>query len=294
MFKGVDKLSVASEITRIQNAKADIKTAIEGKGVTVPSATKIDGYADLIDDIPTGGSPTGTKNISITSNGTTTEDVASYASAQITTNVPNSYSVSDEGKVVDNGALVSQTSDTVTANDTYDTTLINSLTVNVSGGGGSSVSPIIVFGGANVFKIPAELSNGLIQPVYSLPTTRISVWETSGEHPAYYYVGNGLTHTWDEVKETTLYPISIPSGKSTLSVSASTASQQLICFFIHWNTNQWVIDLNSGWVNLSGNNFSIPAESTHFVLMFRISSANSNYQNQSYSYLVTSVDLLFA
>lgn len=48
--------------------------------------------------------------------------------------IPNSYSQSDEGKVVSNGALVAQTSDTVTANDTYDTTLINSLTVNVSGG----------------------------------------------------------------------------------------------------------------------------------------------------------------
>jgi hypothetical protein len=49
--------------------------------------------------------------------------------------VPNSYSAGDEGKVVSNGALVAQSSDTVTTNNTYDTTLINSLTVNVSGGG---------------------------------------------------------------------------------------------------------------------------------------------------------------
>lgn len=79
--------------------------------------------------------PSGTKNISITANGTTTEDVTNYASAQITANVPNTYSAGDEGKVVDNGALVAQGSDTVTQNDTYDTTLISSLTVNVSGGG---------------------------------------------------------------------------------------------------------------------------------------------------------------
>jgi len=79
--------------------------------------------------------PTGTKQITITANGTTTEDVTNYASAQITANVPNTYTSSDEGKVVSNGALVAQGSDTVTANDTYDTTLINSLTVNVSGGG---------------------------------------------------------------------------------------------------------------------------------------------------------------
>lgn len=76
--------------------------------------------------------PTGAK--SITQNGQGI-DVASYATANV--NVPNSYSASDEGKVVSNGALVAQTSDTVTENDTYDTTLINSLTVNVQGGGGA-------------------------------------------------------------------------------------------------------------------------------------------------------------
>lgn len=50
-------MSVASEITRLQNAKADLKTAIEGKGVTVPSNTKLDGYADLVDSISGGGDP---------------------------------------------------------------------------------------------------------------------------------------------------------------------------------------------------------------------------------------------
>ena len=83
--------------------------------------------------------PSGTKNISITANGVTTEDVTNYASAQITANVPNTYAAADEGKVVSNGALVAQGSDTVTQNDTYDTTLISSLTVNVSGGGASGV-----------------------------------------------------------------------------------------------------------------------------------------------------------
>lgn len=48
-------MSIATEITRLQTAKADLKTAIEGKGVTVPSATKIDGYADLVEAIQTGG-----------------------------------------------------------------------------------------------------------------------------------------------------------------------------------------------------------------------------------------------
>lgn len=48
-------MSITSEISRIQTAKADIKAAIENKGVTVHSNTKIDGYADLVDSIETGG-----------------------------------------------------------------------------------------------------------------------------------------------------------------------------------------------------------------------------------------------
>lgn len=48
-------MSIASEITRLQQAKADIKTAIEGKGVTVPSSATLDDYADLVDSISGGG-----------------------------------------------------------------------------------------------------------------------------------------------------------------------------------------------------------------------------------------------
>lgn len=102
------------------------------KSISANGTEDVTNYASVSVAVP---QPSGTKNITISANGTTTEDVTSYASASITANVPNTYSASDEGKVVDNGALVSQTSDTVTANDTYDTTLINSLTVNVSGGG---------------------------------------------------------------------------------------------------------------------------------------------------------------
>ena len=48
-------MSVQSEITRLQNAKAAIKAAIEGKGVTVPAGTLLDGMASLIESIEAGG-----------------------------------------------------------------------------------------------------------------------------------------------------------------------------------------------------------------------------------------------
>jgi endonuclease YncB( thermonuclease family) len=48
-------MSIASEISRIQQAKADIKTAIETKGVTVPSSATIDTYDDYVSQISGGG-----------------------------------------------------------------------------------------------------------------------------------------------------------------------------------------------------------------------------------------------
>lgn len=48
-------MSIATEITRLNNAKAAIKSAIEAKGVTVPQDAKIDIYADYIAQIPQGG-----------------------------------------------------------------------------------------------------------------------------------------------------------------------------------------------------------------------------------------------
>lgn len=48
-------MSIKTEIARLQNAKASIKTAIEGKGVTVPDSTKLDGMAALVDSISSGG-----------------------------------------------------------------------------------------------------------------------------------------------------------------------------------------------------------------------------------------------
>ena len=48
-------MSIQTELTRITNAKAAIKAAIEGKGVTVPDGTLLDGMAALIESIEAGG-----------------------------------------------------------------------------------------------------------------------------------------------------------------------------------------------------------------------------------------------
>lgn len=108
----------------------DIADSIRGK-LGVADTYKPSEMSGAIDSISGGGiTPTGAININ--SNGS--HNVTQYASAEVA--VPNSYSASDEGKVVNNGGLVAQSSDTVTENGVVDTTLINSLDVNVSSGGG--------------------------------------------------------------------------------------------------------------------------------------------------------------
>ena len=69
--------------------------------------------------------PAGTKQI--TTNGTA--DVKNYETANI--NVPNSFDAGDEGKVVQNGALVAQSSQNIGENGTYDTTTKNQVVVAV-------------------------------------------------------------------------------------------------------------------------------------------------------------------
>lgn len=66
-----------------------VANAIRTKGGTSAQLAFPQDFVDAVQAIPTGIAPTGTKQISITANGTTTEDVAAYANAEITVNVPS-------------------------------------------------------------------------------------------------------------------------------------------------------------------------------------------------------------
>lgn len=85
-------MSIASEISRLQTAKTDIKTAIEAKGVTVPSSAKIDVFDDYIAQIPTEGSYQ-SKTISPTESSQTVSPDSGYnALSSVTVNaISNTY-----------------------------------------------------------------------------------------------------------------------------------------------------------------------------------------------------------
>lgn len=82
-------MSIQTELTRITNAKAAIKTAIEGKGVTVPDATLLDGMASLIESIEAGGGGEAVVlgEITITSN----EDVTLTDAIPVRSQAPKAF-----------------------------------------------------------------------------------------------------------------------------------------------------------------------------------------------------------
>lgn len=83
-------MSIADDLTRLQGAKADIKTAIEGKGVTVSSSAKLDDYADLIDSISTTPTLQSKPATPSTSQQTITADNGYYGLSQVTVNAVTS------------------------------------------------------------------------------------------------------------------------------------------------------------------------------------------------------------
>ena len=120
--------TTAEYLERLVQAKNNIANAITNAGGTVNSGDGLEDFSADINTIPTSGN---IDSLTVYSNGTYTAPSGVDGYNPVSVYVANSYSASDEGKVVDNGALVSQTSTTKTVNGTYDTTLNNEVVINV-------------------------------------------------------------------------------------------------------------------------------------------------------------------
>ena len=68
-------MSISSEITRLSTNVSNALTSIAAKGVTVPSGSKSDDLADLIDLIPTASAGTITNNTTLPSGSTSSGTV---------------------------------------------------------------------------------------------------------------------------------------------------------------------------------------------------------------------------
>ena len=141
-----------------------------------------------------GGQSITVEALNVSQNGTTTAPEGK-AYSPVNVSVPNSYTQADEGKVVDQGALVAQTSKSITTNGVHDTTLNNSVNVSVPAGAtvesltvtsngtyvapeGKAYSPVVV-------EVPSgsEFPHSEPDSTYSLSSLGIP-WTTSVEEVA--------------------------------------------------------------------------------------------------------------
>lgn len=116
-----DYLTTDSELEAVADA-------IRAKGATSALLVYPNGFVSAINAIPTGITPTGTKSITISAAGTTTEDVTNYASAEIT---------------VPSGSAATPAT-TITANPTISVGPTGLITASVSGS--QSVTPSVSAG----------------------------------------------------------------------------------------------------------------------------------------------------
>lgn len=121
------------------------------------------------------------ETLTVTENGNYLPSANKDGFSEVAVSVPNSYANSDEGKVVKNGSLISQTPRAagITENGTYDTTENNSVVVNVPTGSGV-VQPLSV------------TQNGTYNPPsgvdgYAPVTVNVSSGGGSGDEPTVYW-----------------------------------------------------------------------------------------------------------
>lgn len=186
----------------------------------------------------------------ITENGTYSavdDDADGYSS--VTADVPNTYTESDEGKVVDNGELVAQTAraESITANGTYDTTTNNSVTVDVVGENNAK----FIYDNTASF-LPNKLQKITIPSGYTtLPSSRFS----------------GYSYLSDVVLPDTLLVISNYAFTNCTSLTAITIPSSVTTIgqtVFNGCTNLQTITINQAEGSISGAPWGAP-ETTQIV-----------------------------
>lgn len=163
-------MSIASEITRLQTAKANIKTSIENKGVTIPSNATLDSYDGYIDSIQTGGGSLDNYTYS------QMNDIAKRYISEVT------YTGNATGTITLSSTITSVTSsDTTKATVTYSGSVatitgVASGTSNISITAGGTTYTII----ANVTSVSSVIYLSLIDG-YASTTTTYTKYKPSGK-----------------------------------------------------------------------------------------------------------------
>ena len=212
-----------------------------------------------------GGGDITVESLSVTENGTTTAP-SGKAYSPVVVNVPNSYAAADEGKVVSNGSLVSQTAHAeVTQNGTIDTTLYNSVVVNVPTGPTKIANGTVTGGGATNISIPVGKK---------MPQTNfiLKVWAATGTEFLYDSTYKFADCVFVVLKGYAAYDLTTdgtknPVGQTSMNVNNEgtiTVVNMVPVFFSHQSVRNGGIGITASGTGAS--NQTIKRDSTGFTI----------------------------
>lgn len=158
------------------------------------------------------------------------DEADGYSSVNV--DVPNTYLLSDEGKVVSNGTLVSQTSSSVTQNGVVDTTLIDSINVSVNNSYTQQDEGKVVNSGRLISQTSSTAGqNGIVDTtlINSLNVNVPDTNTTSGILPYVIHTSETALRSW------TIY------GNNTPHIATSTAVLPLTFTTVEDKLRDWEI-----------------------------------------------------
>lgn len=90
-------MTIASEITRIQNGVASAYSSVSTKGGTLPATQNLNNLPSAIESIPSGITPTGNKSITASTSTQTGIDVTNYATVSVAPTPTETKSITANG-----------------------------------------------------------------------------------------------------------------------------------------------------------------------------------------------------
>lgn len=240
-------MSIATEISRLQTAKTNLKTSIENKGVDVPANTKLDGYSALVDAIQTGGGTPvlQSKTVSPTESAqTVTADTGYSGLSSVKVNAISSTYVGTGVTRKGAATITPGTTNKTIASGTY-------LTGNQTIAGDADLVAGNIKSGVNIFGVTGTYSGGgggtLETVSITIDMSELSSVDYSFDILCTQLDGDGLTYYYDQIGGTNVTTTFDAVVGTNVTISSDNSPDSWWCNVEDGNVEE-VYDGNSCYV----------------------------------------------